>query len=117
MSTAFIEYLYHSFEPLSFHGVTLKYLLYSAPLKGRIAAMTKKNSSFSLETALVELNKIVEAMEHGNLSLEDSLCQFEKGIKLTRECQQALQEASQKVQVLMKQNNSEQLTNYEAEAE
>lgn len=79
--------------------------------------MPKKNSSFNFETALAELNKIVEAMENGNLSLEDSLNYFENGIKLTRECQQALQEASQKVQVLMKQNGTEELTDYEAEAE
>jgi len=79
--------------------------------------MTKKNSAFSFEVALSELNKIVETMEHGNLSLEDSLSHFEKGIKLTRECQQALKEASQKVQVLIKQNSSEQLTDYQAEVE
>lgn len=79
--------------------------------------MAQKKSSFSLEMALSELNKIIETMEHGNLSLEDSLNHFEKGIKLTRECQQVLKEASQKVQVLMKQNSSEQLTDYQAEAE
>jgi exodeoxyribonuclease VII small subunit len=43
-------------------------------------------------------------MEDGELSLEASLKAFEEGVKLTRECQQALQEAEQKVQVLLEQN-------------
>ena len=40
-------------------------------------------------------------MENGELSLEDSLKAFERGIKLTRECQTALKDAEQKVQVLI----------------
>jgi len=39
-------------------------------------------------------------MEQGSLSLEDSLKAFESGIKITRECQQALKEAEQKVEFL-----------------
>jgi exodeoxyribonuclease VII small subunit len=47
---------------------------------------------------------MVEQMEDGELSLEESLKAFEQGVKLTRECQQALQEAEQKVQLLSEQN-------------
>ena len=45
--------------------------------------------------------ELVSAMEDGDLSLEESLQAFEKGIKLTRECQSALEKAEQKVQKLL----------------
>ena len=50
----------------------------------------KKQASFDFEKALEELEELVSSMEDGKLSLEDSLQAFEKGIKLTRECQAAL---------------------------
>jgi exodeoxyribonuclease VII small subunit len=59
----------------------------------------KKTLNF--EKALSELEKLVEEMEQGNLSLEDSLKRFEKGIALTTECQQALQNAELKVKELV----------------
>ena len=61
----------------------------------------KKESGFDFEKALEELEELVTAMEEGDLSLEDSLAAFEKGIKLTRECQTALKTAEQKVQILI----------------
>lgn len=64
--------------------------------------MAKKNPNF--EKALGELEKLVEEMEQGNLSLEDSLKRFEKGIALSSECQQALQNAELKVKKLMEDN-------------
>ena len=54
-----------------------------------------------LEKALAELEKIVTALEAGDMPLEKSLKQFELGVKLSRECQAALRDAEQKVQVLM----------------
>ena len=63
--------------------------------------MTKKSKSIDFEEALASLETLVEAMEDGNLSLEESLKAFEQGIKLTRECQQALDQAEQKVQLLV----------------
>lgn len=56
----------------------------------------------SFEQALAELESLVETMEQGELSLEESLKSFERGILLTRTCQQALQEAEQKIQILTK---------------
>lgn len=53
------------------------------------------------EPTLRELEALVEAMEKGDLTLEDSLKAFERGIALTRQCQQALNVAEQKVKVLM----------------
>ena len=71
--------------------------------------MSKSKSSeptdnIDFEASLEALEALVEDMEEGNLSLEDSLKAFETGIKLTRECQQALKSAEQKVQVLMEKN-------------
>jgi len=60
--------------------------------------------SVNLEKALTELEKLVEEMEQGNLSLEESLQRFEKGIALTSDCQQALQTAELKVQELIEKN-------------
>ena len=55
-------------------------------------------------------------MEDGKLSLEESLQAFERGIKLTRECQSALKNAEQKVQVLLNENgDTEQLNLDEVE--
>ncbi|HCO09944.1 MAG TPA: exodeoxyribonuclease VII small subunit [Gammaproteobacteria bacterium] len=55
-----------------------------------------------------QLETLVAAMEDGELSLEDSLEAFEKGIKLTRECQSALRQAEQKVLVLMDESGTTQ---------
>lgn len=51
-----------------------------------------------------KLERLVEQMEDGDFSLEESLQAFEEGIKLTRECQQALKKAEQKVQMLIQKN-------------
>jgi len=54
----------------------------------------------NLEKSLAELEDIVGLLEEGDLSLEDSLKHFEKGVKLSRECQTALKDAEQKVRIL-----------------
>lgn len=58
---------------------------------------------FDFEEALETLEGLVNAMEAGDLSLEDSLRAFEQGIRLTRECQGALEKAEQKVQLLIQE--------------
>ena len=63
---------------------------------------TKK--SYPFEQSLVKLENLVEKMEAGELTLEDSLTTFEEGIRLTRECQQALNQAEEKVKILIEQN-------------
>ena len=77
--------------------------------------MPKKQGDFNFEKALQELEELVEKMETGNLSLEESLKYFERGVALTRNCQQALAEAEQKVQILLKQNGKEQLQDFDPE--
>jgi exodeoxyribonuclease VII small subunit len=54
------------------------------------------------ETALAELEAIVARLEQGELPLEESLRQFERGVVLTRICQKALGEAERKIRVLAK---------------
>lgn len=65
-------------------------------------AAAKKTVDF--ESALEKLEELVEEMEHGELSLEESLKAFEQGVKLTRECQTALAQAEQKVQMLIEES-------------
>jgi exodeoxyribonuclease VII small subunit len=60
----------------------------------------QKTETASFEEALSELEALVERMESGDLPLEESLAAFEQGISLTRHCQEALQVAEQKVEIL-----------------
>jgi len=53
------------------------------------------------ETSLAELEKIVERMESGDQSLEDSLKDFERGVTLTKACQSMLKNAEQRVEKLV----------------
>jgi exodeoxyribonuclease VII small subunit len=54
-------------------------------------------------------------MERGDLSLEDSLAAFERGIQLTRTCQEALNQAEQKVEQLLTQGGQEQIAPFDAD--
>jgi exodeoxyribonuclease VII small subunit len=67
----------------------------------------KKEATADFEAALAELEAIVQRLEQGELSLEDSLRQFERGVALTRSCQQALQQAEQKIRVLSRSADGE----------
>lgn len=64
---------------------------------------------------MVELESLVERMEHGEQSLEDSLKDFERGIALTRSCQKSLQETEQKIQQLIEKNGKDELVNFDEE--
>lgn len=66
--------------------------------------MPKKNAAPDFESALAELEKLVEKMESGDQSLEETLESFQKGIELTRSCQEGLKAAEQKVEQLIKKN-------------
>ena len=68
---------------------------------------------FNFENALAELEQTVEKLEDGELDLEASLQAFEKGITLTRECQEALQKAEQKVAMLVQKNGEDSLIPFE----
>ncbi len=60
----------------------------------------QKPATPDFEAALAELEEIVHRLEQGELSLEESLRQFERGVQLTRSCQKALRQAEQKIRVL-----------------
>jgi len=68
---------------------------------------------FNLEKALSDLEELVEELESGDLPLEKAMQKFEEGIKLTRGCQSALKEAEQKVEILLKSADSEDLEDFE----
>ncbi len=70
---------------------------------------------FNLEKALSDLEDLVEELESGDLPLEKAMKKFEEGIKLTRGCQEALKDAEQKVEILLKSAGGEELGDFEVE--
>lgn len=62
--------------------------------------MSSKNSTPDFESALEELEGLVAQLEKGELSLDDSLKQFKRGVELTRSCQKILEGAQQTVEQL-----------------
>ena len=59
-----------------------------------------KKKSLNFESTLSEIEKIIESLEEGNLSLEDSIKAYEKGISLTKACQKMLSDAELKIKKL-----------------
>ena len=78
--------------------------------------MAKKSNKIDFEKTFTELEKLVNQMEKGDLSLEESLQCFEKGMNLTKNCQQALIEAEQKVKILMEKNKKNSLEIFESDS-
>jgi exodeoxyribonuclease VII small subunit len=68
------------------------------------------------ETAMRDLEEIVERLEHGDLPLEESLKAFERGIMLTRNCQAALKDAEQKVEILLKKAGEARVEDFDTDA-
>lgn len=66
--------------------------------------MAQKQKKADIEQMLAELEAVVENLERGDMGLDESLKAFESGIRLTRQCQDALQLAEQRVQQLLEQN-------------
>src|SRR5215217_6191330 len=62
--------------------------------------MAQKNQTF--ESSLGELEKIVRKLERGDLPLEESLKLFEDGVRLSRECQERLNQAERRIEVLLR---------------
>ncbi|PTU74128.1 exodeoxyribonuclease VII small subunit [Pseudomonas mangrovi] len=79
--------------------------------------MARKKASPDFEQSLAELQTLVERLETGELSLEDSLTAFEQGIRLTRECQTSLSQAEQKVRVLLERDGEITDAPFEADPE
>ncbi|CUB04859.1 exodeoxyribonuclease VII small subunit [Marinomonas fungiae] len=79
--------------------------------------MSRKTSVRHFEENLTELETIVAQLESNQLSLEDALKAFEKGVKLSQDCQSVLTQAEQKVQILLETNDGERLENFDPESE
>jgi exodeoxyribonuclease VII small subunit len=73
----------------------------------------KKPRIKDFESSLNDLETIVKIMEDGELSLEESLKQFENGIKLARDCQNTLSNAELKVEQLIEKNGLQQTVPFE----
>ncbi len=77
-----------------------------------------KKRKINFEASLAELEALVEKMERGEFSLEESLKQFERGIALARACHAALRDAEQKVAVLTRdEHGNEQLADFDPDDE
>ncbi|EMG28133.1 exodeoxyribonuclease VII small subunit [Listeria fleischmannii 1991] len=74
---------------------------------------TKKQQTF--EEAMKELETIVEALESGNASLEESLDMYQKGIELTKLCQTKLQAAEEKMAKVVTETDEEKPFEVESE--
>ena len=63
------------------------------------------SDKFNFNKGLLELENIIGKMESGELSLEDSLKNFEEGVKIHRKCHTALMDAEQRINILTEQDN------------
>lgn len=72
--------------------------------------MSAPRKPLNFEKSLADLEALVERLEDGELSLEESLKAFETGIRLTQQCQQALAQAQQRVQLLAVQDGEVRAT-------
>ena len=79
--------------------------------------MAKKPENLTFEESLCELERIVSELEQGDVSLDDALKQFERGIKLVRNSQGKLKQAQQKVAILMADDENASLTPFSPEEE
>ena len=72
----------------------------------------KKLENLSFEESLKELEQIVQRLEGGELNLEDAMSLFERGLNLSQLSQEKLQDAEQKIQLLVTKNGQQALTNF-----
>ncbi len=80
---------------------------------GRKIMTEPKDIPPNFEQSLLELETLVQQMEQGKLSLEDTLERFARGVDLTRSCRQALGDAEQKVDILLKREGEDEPVNFE----
>jgi exodeoxyribonuclease VII small subunit len=75
------------------------------PPSSAVPAATAQEEPFDFEQALAGLEDLVERLEQGDLPLEASLTEFQRGVELSRRCQAALAAAEQRVELLLKRND------------
>lgn len=67
----------------------------------------KEVTNKTFEESLEELEKIAFKLERGDLKLEDSIAEFEKGMKLAKECSEKLDDAEKRINILVQNENGE----------
>ena len=82
------------------------------PFTSRLSGtnVTEKSTAPTFEESLSELESTVNEMENGDLPLHTALEKFERGISLSRQSQQSLEKAEQKVKILLSEQGQETLT-------
>jgi exodeoxyribonuclease VII small subunit len=79
--------------------------------------MASKQKKLDYEAAVKELEALVERLEQGDISLEESLKLYERGVLLTRDCQDSLKAAEQKVQMLLQQSGQNTMVDFDSESD
>lgn len=72
-------------------------------------------STLDFETTLTRLEAIVTRLENGDLPLEEALKEFENGVQLAKLGQERLQQAEQRIQILLQKNATAELADYRSE--
>ena len=78
---------------------------------------SKKPENMTFEATIEELDVIVDSLENGDLALDDALKKFERGIALARSGQSKLQDAEQRVSILLNNDDQSPLTDFNAQPE
>ena len=90
--------------------VNLPYLYFS--ILSKIYGKKSVTAPPSFEATLKELENIVSLLESGELPLEEALNEFEHAVKLVQQGQERLQNAEQRIQILLNKNEQAELTDY-----
>jgi len=77
--------------------------------------VARKKQGVDFEAALEELEGLVAGMEEGELSLEDSLKTYERGIALSRVCQKSLDAAEQRIRILGEKNGAAEIRDFQSD--
>ncbi|UPR51539.1 exodeoxyribonuclease VII small subunit [Vibrio cyclitrophicus] len=78
---------------------------------------TKKPENMSFEAAIEELDGLVDQLENGDLALDDALKKFERGISLARAGQSKLNDAEQRVSILLQNEENAELSDFNPQPE
>ena len=78
---------------------------------------TKKPENMSFEAAIKELDGLVDQLENGDLALDDALKKFERGISLARAGQSKLNDAEQRVSILLQNDENAELSDFNPQPE
>ena len=77
--------------------------------------MSSKRDAQSFESSMAEFERLVAKMEEGDMTLEQSLKSYERGMELSKSCQTALDKAEQRVQVLAQRDGEIKLEPFESD--